>query len=257
MSSQTMQEVRSLENKVAIITGGGRGLGASVAKLFAKHGAKVVVASRTASEVEATVAKIRTEVPHGGSSYKIAITGISTDVSSEDQVRALFRFAQKEFGPPDILVNNAGYACSHPIESFPTEEFDRIVGVNLRGAFLCAREAFQAMEGRGGVIINVSSLAGIRGTEKFPGFSAYAASKHAVVGLTEALAAEGKPKGIRVNCIAPGTVDTQMLRGLAPHLRALTQPDDVAETFLFLADSRRSLPLNGAIVETQNRFENG
>ena len=123
------------------------------------------------------------------------------------------------------------------------------MNVNLRGTFLCCREAFQLMAAqRGGVIINLSSLSGVKGVEKFPGLSAYNVSKSGVAGLTEILAVEGKPYNIRVCAVSPGAVDTEMLRQAAPHLKAGMTPDDLAEILLFLADDSGRM-LSGSNVE--------
>jgi 3-oxoacyl-[acyl-carrier protein] reductase len=123
--------------------------------------------------------------------------------------------------------------------------------INVRGSFLCAKEAFKHMKvgKRGGSIVNISSLAGIRGTEKFPGLSSYTVSKFAVIGLTESIAVEGKPHGIRANCIAPGAVKTRMLKEAAPELKTTTKPEDIAKTVLYLCDDTWSGHLTGSLVE--------
>ncbi len=131
------------------------------------------------------------------------------------------------------------------------EDWDRLMAVNVRGTFLCTQQAFQQMSAaqKTGSIVNLSSLGGLRHTEKFPGFSAYTASKHAIVGFTEASAAEGKALGIRVNCVAPGAVDTRMLREAAPGLKTKTLPEEIAQLIVYLCDEARSKPLNGAVIE--------
>ena len=122
------------------------------------------------------------------------------------------------------------------------------MAVNLRGAMLCARQAFRLMQDRGGSIVNVSSLGGVQNTEKFPGYAAYTVSKFALTGLTEALAAEGQDRNIRVNGVAPGAVDTVMLRNAAPHLRTRTTPADVAKVIAFLCDPTESGCMTGATL---------
>jgi NAD(P)-dependent dehydrogenase (short-subunit alcohol dehydrogenase family) len=118
-----------------------------------------------------------------------------------------------------------------------TATWDQVINVNLRGTFLCCREAFRLMSAqKQGVIINISSLSGVKGVEKFPGLSAYNVSKSGVAGLTEILAVEGKPYNIRVCAISPGAVDTEMLREAAPHLKAGMTAEEMAEILLFLAD---------------------
>jgi len=127
--------------------------------------------------------------------------------------------------------------------------WDSVIGVNLRGIFLCCREAFQIMaKQQQGIIINMSSLSGVKGVEKFPGLSAYNVSKAGVAGLTEILAVEGKPYNIRVCAVSPGAVDTVMLRQAAPHLKAGMTPDDMAEILLFLADDSGRM-LSGSNIE--------
>lgn len=125
-----------------------------------------------------------------------------------------------------------------------------IFAVNTEASFLCAREAFTLMKksGRGACILNISSLSGIRGQIKFPGTAAYAASKSALIGLTEVLAVEGKPYGIRANCLAPGAVETRMLREAAPFLKTNTKPEDIAKLILNLCDPTSHV-LNGSTIE--------
>ena len=125
------------------------------------------------------------------------------------------------------------------------------MNTNVRGTFLCCRAAFRQMSmgKRGGAIVNLSSLSGVRGPEKFPGSSAYVVSKYGVVGMTEILAVEGKPYNIRVNCVAPGAVDTEMLKKAAPFLKTNTTPAEVARTILNLADEEQSHHINGALIE--------
>jgi NAD(P)-dependent dehydrogenase (short-subunit alcohol dehydrogenase family) len=162
------------------------------------------------------------------------------DVSDEAQV-------QKAFGQIDrldALVNCAAQLIKRPILELTAADWDAQLGAGLRGAFLCSREAFRLMRERGGSIVMVSSLSGVAGAEKFPGMAAYVAAKSGLAGLAEALAAEGRPHGIRVNAISPGAVDTPMLRiaGVeGPSLR----PAEVARIIAWLA-SPESAPLSGA-----------
>jgi NAD(P)-dependent dehydrogenase (short-subunit alcohol dehydrogenase family) len=234
-----------LKGRVAIITGGGKGIGAATARLFADSGAKVVIVSRTRSELESVAASI--ESRHG----KGACLLETMDVSDESAVRRLFERTERELGAPSILINNAAIFTRAEIEAHTAEDWDRVMAVNVRGPFLLSREAFRSFKkaGQGGSIVNLSSLAGIRGTEKFPGLASYVTSKHAMVGLTEALAVEGRPHGIRANCVAPGAVDTEMLRQAAPHLKTQTRPEDVARILLHLSDPEQSGALNGSVIE--------
>jgi len=171
------------------------------------------------------------------------------DVSREEDVRALFRRAIDAYGKVDILVNCAGIVIVRPFVDMDAETWDRVIAVNLRGTFLCCREAFRIMTAQqSGVIINLSSLSGVKGVEKFPGLSAYNVSKSGVASLTEILAVEGKPYHIRVCAVSPGAVDTEMLRQAAPHLKAGMTPDDLAEILLFLVDDSGRV-LSGSNIE--------
>jgi len=236
---------KRLQGKIAIITGGGRGIGAAAARLFAREGARVAIVSRSENELRSVVESIDRELGSGGA------VAIPADVSREEDVVRLFRETQDWFGSLDILVNNAGAIVVSPIDEMTYGAWRHTLAVNLDGTFLCSREAFRRWKqaGKGGAIINISSLAGIKGTEKFSGFCAYTAAKHGVSGLTENLSVEGKALGIRVNGIAPGAVDTRMLREAAPFLRTETKPEDIAKTILFLADENQSGKVTGAVIE--------
>ncbi|HRW65996.1 MAG TPA: SDR family NAD(P)-dependent oxidoreductase [Candidatus Competibacter sp.] len=229
----------SLRNQVAFITGGGRGIGAATAQALALRGAHVIVASRTESELSATVAEIQTT--------GLSASAIKLDVADETEVDAAFVGIAAAFGRLDILVNNAAVLIGGPFADMAMADWDQVMAVNLRGATLCARGAFRLMS-NGGSIVNVSSLGGVPGTEKFPGYAAYTVSKFALTGLTEALAAEGRERNIRVNGVAPGAVDTAMLRQAAPHLRTRTGPADVAKVIAFLCDPSESGCMTGATL---------
>jgi len=235
----------ALENKVAVVTGAGRGIGAATARLFAQEGARVVLASRSEAQLRAVAEEINHRVGHDR-----ALT-VPTDVSDEIQVKHLFETAKANLGPLDILVNNAAVVEVRDFAKMDLETWEKVIGINLRGTFLCCREAFCQMiaYGKGGVIVNMTSLAGVRGPEKFKGLSAYVVSKYGVLGLSDILAVEGKPYGIRVNSIAPGAVDTLMLKQAAPFLKTKTGPDDISRAILFLADERQSGHISGANIE--------
>ena len=236
-----MPGMDTLADKIAIITGAGRGIGRATARLFAREGARVVLFSRTASHLTEVAAEISGE---GGQA--LAVVG---DVAREEDVAALFQQVLQAYGRVDILVNCAGIVAVRPFVEMDVATWDAVIGVNLRGTFLCCLQAFQMMAAQGqGVIINLSSLSGVKGVEKFPGLSAYNVSKAGVAGLTEILAVEGKPYNIRVSAVSPGAVETDMLRQAAPQLKAGMTPDDMAEILLFLAgDSGRML--SGSNIE--------
>ena len=229
-----------LRGQVALITGGGRGIGAATAEALARKGARVIVASRTQTELTATVARIQAD--------GLDAAALTLDVADEAAVDAAFARIAAEQGRLDILVNNAAILLGGPFAEMAMADWDRLLAINLRGAVLCARQAFRLMRERGGAIVNVSSLGGVPGTEKFPGYAAYTVSKFALTGLTEALAAEGREYRIRVNAVAPGAVDTAMLCQAAPHLRTRTGPADVAKVIAFLCDPAESGCMTGATL---------
>jgi Dehydrogenases with different specificities (related to short-chain alcohol dehydrogenases) len=220
----------SIQNKVAIITGAGRGIGRAAALAFARAGARVVLFSRTQAQLDAVVHAI---TESGGQA--VALAG---DVAREEDVQRLFQLAHATYGRVDILLNCAAIVAVQPFATMEVALWDAVLNTNLRGTFLCCREAFRAMQQQGepGVIINMSSLSGVKGVEKFPGLSAYNVSKSGVAGLTEILAVEGRPYHIRVCAVSPGAVETAMLHQAAPHLKAGMMPEDLAEILLFLAD---------------------
>ena len=228
-----------LRGRLAVVTGASRGIGAATAAALAAAGARVVVAARDRDALEAVARRIGDA---GGQA-----TAVPTDVSRAPDVERLFG-AAAEIGAVEALVCAAGVLTPAVFTDTTTEIWDETLAVNLTGAFLCAREAFAPMRGAGGGrIVNIASLSGVYATEKFPGLAAYNVSKYGVVGLTEAIAVEGRELGISAICISPGAVDTKMLRRANPALRPGLTPDDVAALIVALLDSPLA-PASGANI---------
>ncbi len=189
-----------LEGKKAVITGGGRGIGAATARLLAAEGAAVVVSARSQDQVEKIAEELRAQGARA--------LGVPCDVADPEQVKALRAKAEEALGPVDILVNNAGIATSAPLHATSLEVWNRVLAVNATGTFLCSQTFLPPMiEAGWGRVVNVASVAGKAGA---PYISAYCASKHAVVGFTRALAAEVAKSGVTVNAVCPGYVATDM-----------------------------------------------
>jgi NAD(P)-dependent dehydrogenase (short-subunit alcohol dehydrogenase family) len=221
--------VHWLAGRVAVVTGASRGIGAATAEAIAAAGAHVVLAARDREALDGVADHIR----HAGGEA----TPVPTDVGQDAEVERLFA-AAGQAGPVAALVCAAGVLTSAPFAETTTEIWDETLRVNLTGSFVCCRAAFTAMRTAGeGRIVNIASLSGVYATEKFPGLAAYNVSKYGVIGLTEAIAVEGKAHGISAICLSPGAVDTQMLRRANPALRPGLTPDDVAELIVALLDS--------------------
>jgi NAD(P)-dependent dehydrogenase (short-subunit alcohol dehydrogenase family) len=207
-----------LKAKVAIVTGGGRGIGRVIAKKFAAEGAAVFVVARGESEVRAVAAEINAA---GGRAE-----GITADVSIEADCQRIVDAARKAFGNPNILVNNAGiYGPVQPAEKISPREWDEVIAVNLRGPFLLSRLVLPLMYQQGsGAVLNITSIAA-KGA--FQLNSPYAASKAGLMGLTRTLAAEAARKGVRVNALSPGPVpETKMSQELGRSLAEYLQADN-------------------------------
>jgi NAD(P)-dependent dehydrogenase (short-subunit alcohol dehydrogenase family) len=191
-----------LINRLVFITGGGRGIGRAIAIAFAREGAAVTVAARTSSQVDAVATEIADQ-------FGVAGLAVECDVANGESVQRAFDVSRQNFGRgPDILVNNAGIAETAPFMKSDEEMWERHLNINLGGTFRCTQATLPEMIERGwGRIINIASIAGKTGA---PYISAYSASKHGVLGLTRSLALEVAAKGVTVNAICPGYVDTEM-----------------------------------------------
>ena len=244
--------MKRLQNKVAIITGGGSGIGAATAALFAREGAKVMLVGRTREKLQKAMQAINQE----NVGYCVA------DVSKVEDTQRYVRETVERFGGVDVLVSNAGDGGQFkPITEYSVEDFDALMATNVRGAWLSAKYVIPQLKKRGGgSIIITSSIAGLGG---FPTASPYVTSKHAVIGLTRALSYEGAPYNIRINAVCPGATDThlleQMHRQLAPGqeehsrksmvnripLKRYGTDKDVAKLNLFLASEDSSYMTGG------------
>ncbi len=215
-----------LAEKVALVTGGSRGIGRAIARRFAAEGARVVVTSRTTQALEAVASEI---IQAGGLAVSVA-----GDVSHEDDCRRMVTTAREKFGAVHILVNNAGdYGPVKPVEEIQPSEWDQTIAVHLRGAFLLTRLVLPEMYRRGsGVILNISSLSA---KSAFRWGSPYAAAKAGLLGLTRVAAAEGARRGVRVNALCPGPVtETQMSKNLGHVLAERLQVSNEEQLASFL-----------------------
>ena len=231
-----------LQNKVAIITGGSRGIGYATAEAFLREGATVIITASSQDNAEKAVAKLKAQYPDR------TVAGISPDMTSLESVRNEFIIATAKYGCVDILVNNAGVSESTPFLQYTEEQFDKVMDLNVKGVFNATRAAVDCMVARGsGVILSTSSMVSISGQ---PSGFAYPASKFAVNGLTVSLARELGPKGIRVNAVAPGIIETDMMKAVPKEviepmiakipLQRLGRPEDIANAFVFLASDEAS-----------------
>lgn len=225
-----------LRGKTAVVTGASRGIGRSTAEALARAGMRVVLAARSAGELDQAAQALRDE--------GCDATANPCDVSHPDEVTSLFEAS----GDPSVLVCAAGILEKALIDETSPEMWSGTIATNLTGTFLCCREAFIRMRrSGGGRIVTLASLSGVYATEKFPGLGAYNVSKYGIVGLTEALAVEGRDHDISAVCISPGAVDTEMLRRAAPHLNPGLGPDDVGRMIVALLDTDLA-PISGANI---------
>lgn len=226
-----------LDGKVAIVTGGNRGIGAAIGALYAREGCAVVLAARDAARLEETAAGIAAA---GGT-----VLPVPCDVTQEDQVEALFAATRERFHRLDILVNNAGAFDGGPLDELSLATWEKVMAVNLRGPFLCTRAAFRQMKAAGGGrIINVASISAQRVR---PHSAPYSTSKHGLWGLTQVTALEGRAHGIAASCLNPGNTlnEKRALRETEADREPMMTCEELAEVALLMA----SLPPHVNVLE--------
>ena len=237
-----------LNDKIAIITGGTRGIGLETARTFAKNGAKVIIFGSRQETVDKAIAELKEE--------GLEVDGYWPNLNSYPEIEQTVNTIINNHSRIDILVNNAGISADKPIEDTTPEEFDKIIDLNLRAVFYTTKAVVPSMKrSRSGVILNTSSMVSIYGQ---PAGVGYPASKFAVNGLTKSLARELAPSGIRVNAVAPGITKTDMVAALPPEmieplvktipLGRIGEPQDIANAFLFLASDLASY-ITGTILQ--------
>lgn len=251
-----MEVQRMLKGKVAIVTGGTRGIGLAVVKKFLDNGAIVVLCGSREETVNKALAEIKSERPEA------QVEGVWPDLTSLEQVQRMAADVHEKYGKIDILVNNAGISARDSIYQYTEEEFDKIMNLNIKAVFNCTRAVVGYMkEQKSGSIINTSSVVSIYGQAAGCG---YPTSKFAVNGLTKSLARELGADNIRVNAVAPGVTRTDMVAALPKEmvdrlaagipLGRVGEPEEVADAFLFLASNMASyitgeiLSVDGAVV---------
>ncbi len=231
-----------LKDKIAIVTGGSRGIGFATVEAFLREGAAVVLCASRQETADRAVAQLKEKNPDA------KVEGIWPNLSSYEDVKAAFDKVAEKYGKVDILVNNAGVSESTPFSDYTEETFDKVMNLNVKGMFNCTKAVEEIMVRQGsGVILNTSSMVSISGQ---PSGVAYPTSKFAVNGFTISLARELGPKGIRVNAVAPGITETDMMKAVPKEviepmiaripLRRLGQPEDLANAFVFLASEKAS-----------------
>jgi 3-oxoacyl-[acyl-carrier protein] reductase len=237
-----------LKDKVSIITGAAQGIGLATALKFAREGAVVIVCDMKPDAVDAAVAQCH--------ALGAQAAGFAVNVTDRAAVEAMVAAVKAQFGRIDVLVNNAGITRDARLQKMTTEQFDAVIDVNLRAVFHCAQAVVDTMVAQGsGAILNASSVVGIYGNF---GQTNYAASKFGVIGFTKTWSRELGPKGIRVNAVAPGFIETPILatipdkvldgmRAEVP-LRRLGTPEEIANVYAFLASDEASY-VNGAVLE--------
>lgn len=260
LDARVAQNVTRLKGKVAIITGGGSGIGRGIALVFGREGAKVAVLGRRRELLDGVVKKLAESGAEG--------RAIACDVTRSEETKRAVEEVEKAFGQVNVLVNNAGIWSASTVETISEQEWDRVIETNLKGTFLMSRAVLPALRrAGGGAIVNVGSVLGLVGMKER---AAYCASKGAVTQLAKAMALDHAHENIRVNCVCPAIVETELVKGLfseteegrktrAARIATLPlgrfgQPNDVAETAVFLASDESSwitgtaIPIDGGLT---------
>ena len=248
MNTQYNSQAQRLKGKVSLITGAAQGIGLATALKFANEGAIVIVCDVKQAGVDAAVAQC--------AATGAQAQGFVVDVTQRDMVDATVKAVLEKFGRIDVLVNNAGITQDARLQKMTIEQFDRVIDVNLRGVFHCSQAVTDAMVAQGsGVILNASSVVGIYGNF---GQTNYAATKFGVIGFTKTWSRELGPKGIRVNAVAPGFIDTPILATIPEKviaemvarvpLKRLGKAEDIANVYAFLASDEAAY-INGTVIE--------
>ena len=234
--------METLENKRVVVTGGTRGIGRGIAQAFLEKGAKVLILGQKQESID----KALTEINHSN------LYGAATDVSDEAQVASAFATANETMGGVDILINNAGISLGGRVEDLPLASFQRVLDVNLTGAFLCAKEAFKAMGEAGGRVINIGSI-----SSQVPRYGSipYTTSKFGLEGMTRALAVEGRVKGIMVSCLHPGNTYTEMWQNVpkSVELEPMMDVADVADMVIAMSMLSKDISVISATVLNQTQ----
>jgi NAD(P)-dependent dehydrogenase (short-subunit alcohol dehydrogenase family) len=218
---------RFLAGKVGVVTGGTRGIGRAIVAAMAGCGARVVLCGRSTEAVQIAVGELQAATAG-------EVAGTAADVRNRDEVRELFEYTERTFGPVDILINNAGVGVFSPVAELSIEDWRRVIDINLTGVFYCSQEALTRFKARGGgFIINISSLAG---KNPFAGGAVYNASKFGLNGFTEAMMLDHRHDNVRVSVIMPGSVDTEFTPMTGGGARAgwKIAPEDIGEIVLTL-----------------------
>lgn len=239
-----------LRDKVAVVTGGTRGIGFETVRTFLENNAKVVLFGSRKDTVEAALRKLKEE----NENYEVL--GLWPNLSSDSEVKEAYNIIKEKYGKIDILINNAGLSSSTPLENYTDDDYDKIMDLNLKAVFICSKNVIPYMDlEKGGSIVNTSSMVSIYGQ---PSGCLYPTSKFAVNGLTKSLSRELAPKNIRVNAVAPGVTETDMVANLPKEviepliktipLGRIGKPRDIANAFLFLASDMASY-ITGEILQ--------